>query len=81
MHPVSQVWEEITQIFGDMGFAVAEGPHIETDWYNFGALNIPDDHPARQEHDTFYFNPEAGRLAHGIAHPYLAGADPHHAEQ
>ena len=58
MHPVSQVWEEITQIFGDMGFAVAEGPHIETDWYNFGALNIPDDHPARQEHDTFYFNPK-----------------------
>ena len=58
VHPVSQVWEEITQIFGDMGFAVAEGPHIETDWYNFGALNIPDDHPARQEHDTFYFNPK-----------------------
>jgi phenylalanyl-tRNA synthetase alpha chain len=58
VHPVSQVWEEITQIFGDMGFSVAEGPHIETDWYNFGALNIPDDHPARQEHDTFYFNPK-----------------------
>ncbi len=58
MHPVSQVWEEVVQIFGDMGFAVAEGPHIETDWYNFGALNIPEDHPARQEHDTFYFNPK-----------------------
>ena len=57
IHPVSQVWEEVVQIFGDMGFAVAEGPHIETDWYNFGALNIPEDHPARQEHDTFYFNP------------------------
>ncbi len=64
VHPVSQVWEEITQIFGDMGFAVAEGPHIETDWYNFGALNIPDDHPARQEHDTFYFNskPDGSRM-------------------
>ncbi len=57
IHPVSQVWEEIVQVFGDLGFSVAEGPHIETDWYNFGALNIPDDHPARQEHDTFYFNP------------------------
>jgi phenylalanyl-tRNA synthetase alpha chain len=58
IHPVSQVWEEVVQIFADLGFAVAEGPHIETDWYNFGALNIPDDHPARQEHDTFYFNPK-----------------------
>ena len=57
IHPVSQVWEEVVQIFADLGFSVAEGPHIETDWYNFGALNIPDDHPARQEHDTFYFNP------------------------
>ena len=43
VHPVSQVWEEVVQIFGDMGFAVAEGPHIETDWYNFGALNIPEE--------------------------------------
>ena len=42
-----------------MGFSVAEGPHIETDWYNFGALNMPPEHPARQEHDTFYFNPKA----------------------
>jgi len=55
IHPVSQVWEEIVQIFADLGFSVAEGPHIDTDWYNFGALNIPDEHPARQEHDTFYF--------------------------
>lgn len=58
IHPVSQIWEEIVQIFGDLGFSVAEGPHIESDWYNFGALNIPDEHPARQEHDTFYFNPD-----------------------
>ena len=58
IHPVSQVWEEVVQIFADLGFSVAEGPHIETDWYNFGALNIPDDHPARQEHDTFYLNPK-----------------------
>ena len=59
VHPVTQVWEEVVAIFADMGFAVAEGPHIETDWYNFGALNIPEEHPARQEHDTFYFNPKA----------------------
>ena len=56
VHPVSQVWDEIVQIFGDLGFAVAEGPHIEDDFHNFGALNMPPEHPARQEHDTFYFN-------------------------
>jgi phenylalanyl-tRNA synthetase alpha chain len=60
VHPVTQVWEEVIAIFGDMGFSVAEGPHIETDWYNFGALNIPPEHPARQEHDTFYFHPRPG---------------------
>jgi phenylalanyl-tRNA synthetase alpha chain len=54
VHPVSQVWEECTAIFADMGFAVAEGPQVETDWYNFDALNIPDHHPARAEMDTFY---------------------------
>ncbi len=58
VHPVTQVWEEVIAIFGDMGFSVAEGPHIETDWYNFGALNMPPEHPARQEHDTFYFHPK-----------------------
>ena len=56
IHPVSQVWEEVVQIFGDLGFSVAEGPHIEDDFHNFDALNMPADHPARQEHDTFYFN-------------------------
>ena len=54
IHPVSQVMEEVTAIFADMGFAVAEGPQIETDWYNFDALNIPGHHPARAEMDTFY---------------------------
>jgi phenylalanyl-tRNA synthetase alpha chain len=54
IHPVSQVMEELTAVFGDMGFAVAEGPQIESDWYNFDALNIPPEHPARQEHDTFF---------------------------
>jgi phenylalanyl-tRNA synthetase alpha chain len=54
IHPVSQVTEEVTAIFADMGFAVAEGPQIESDWYNFDALNIAPEHPARQEHDTFF---------------------------
>ena len=66
------------QIFGDLGFAVAEGPHIEDDFHNFDALNMPPEHPARQEHDTFYFNDKARRLAHGAAHPHQPGADPHH---
>ena len=59
VHPVSQVWEEVVQIFGDLGFSVAEGPHIEDDFHNFDALNMPPEHPARQEHDTFYFNEKA----------------------
>ena len=54
IHPVSQVMDELTAIFAEMGFSVAEGPHIETDWYNFDALNIPAEHPARTEMDTFY---------------------------
>ena len=64
IHPVSQVWEEVVQIFGDLGFGVAEGPHIEDDFHNFTALNIPPEHPARQEHDTFYFNekPDGTRM-------------------
>lgn len=56
IHPISQVTEEVTAIFADMGFAVAEGPQIETDFYNFDALNIPPHHPARQEFDTFYMH-------------------------
>ena len=54
IHPISQTVDEIVAIFGEMGFVVAEGPHIEEDFYNFTALNIPPEHPARQEHDTFY---------------------------
>jgi phenylalanyl-tRNA synthetase alpha chain len=57
VHPVSQVTDELTAIFADMGFAVAEGPDIETDDYNFTMLNFPLSHPARDMHDTFYFNP------------------------
>jgi phenylalanyl-tRNA synthetase alpha chain len=59
IHPVSQVFDECVEIFADMGFGVAEGPDIETDEMNFAKLNIPPEHPARQEHDTFYFAPKA----------------------
>ena len=57
IHPISQVIDEITAIFGDLGFSVAEGPDIETDYYNFTALNFPEGHPAREMHDTFFFPP------------------------
>ncbi|MEJ8561673.1 phenylalanine--tRNA ligase subunit alpha [Yoonia sp. GPGPB17] len=60
VHPISQVTEEVTAIFADMGFAVAEGPQIESDWYNFDALNIPGHHPARAEMDTFYTHRKEG---------------------
>ena len=59
IHPVSQVFDQVAEIFGDMGFAIAEGPDIETDDFNFTKLNIPPEHPARQDHDTFYFHPKA----------------------
>ncbi|HWJ88770.1 MAG TPA: phenylalanine--tRNA ligase subunit alpha [Pelagibacterium sp.] len=59
VHPISQVIDEITAIFSDMGFAIAEGPDIETDYYNFTALNFPEGHPAREMHDTFFFEPDA----------------------
>jgi phenylalanyl-tRNA synthetase alpha chain len=59
IHPVSQVMDEVIAIFAEMGFSVAEGPDIETDFYNFSALNIPPEHPARQMHDTFYLRPRA----------------------
>ncbi|MEC9178198.1 MAG: phenylalanine--tRNA ligase subunit alpha, partial [Pseudomonadota bacterium] len=64
LHPISQVMEEIVTIFADMGFSVAEGPDVETDFHNFTALNIPESHPARQMHDTFYFeeNEDGERL-------------------
>ena len=58
VHPISQVVDELTTIFADMGFAVAEGPDIETDDYNFTMLNFPEGHPARDMHDTFFFNPK-----------------------
>ncbi|MGZ3259652.1 MAG: phenylalanine--tRNA ligase subunit alpha [Croceibacterium sp.] len=65
VHPVSQVMDELAEIFADMGFAVATGPEIEDDWHNFTALNMPESHPARAMHDTFYFpdaSLEGGRM-------------------
>ncbi len=56
IHPVSQVTDELIAIFADMGFALAEGPEVERDDYNFTRLNIPAEHPARQMHDTFYLS-------------------------
>ncbi|MAJ24310.1 MAG: phenylalanine--tRNA ligase subunit alpha [Rickettsiales bacterium] len=56
IHPISKTIDEIVSIMGSLGFNVEEGPHIEDDYYNFTALNIPEEHPARQEHDTFYLN-------------------------
>jgi phenylalanyl-tRNA synthetase alpha chain len=85
LHPVSRTMERIETIFASMGFDVADGPEIETDWFNFTALNTPPDHPARSMHDTFYV--EGGHLlrthsspmqvryarAHALKH---AGKDP-----
>jgi phenylalanyl-tRNA synthetase alpha chain len=56
IHPIMQVMEEVQAIFADMGFAIAEGPDVETDFNNFTALNFPEKHPARDMHDTFFFN-------------------------
>jgi phenylalanyl-tRNA synthetase alpha chain len=69
IHPISQTIDEIIAIFGEMGFVVAEGPHIEEDFYNFTALNIPPEHPARQEHDTFYLPQRAERRSNRAATP------------
>ncbi len=66
VHPVSQVMDELAEIFADLGFAVATGPEIEDDWHNFTALNIPEWHPARAMHDTFYFD-----RADANGHPML----------
>jgi phenylalanyl-tRNA synthetase alpha chain len=60
VHPVSQVMDELAEIFADLGFSVAEGPEIETQWYNFTALNMPENHPARAMQDTFYLEPKDG---------------------
>ena len=67
IHPISRTMEEMAAIFGAMGFEVSEGPDVESDWHNFGALNIPAHHPARADHDTFYLPP----VAPGLPPPVL----------
>jgi len=67
IHPVSQVMDELAEIFADLGFAVATGPEMETDWHNFSALNIPESHPARAMHDTFYLQQGLDAKAAGTA--------------
>ncbi len=75
IHPVSQVMDELAEVFADMGFSVATGPEIEDDWHNFTALNIPESHPARAMHDTFYFpgavhaDPATARAEDGSSQP------------
>ena len=64
IHPVSQVLDEISEIFGSLGYKISEGPDIETEHYNFNALNIPESHPARQMHDTFYLNSDNAKEKH-----------------
>lgn len=71
IHPVSQVFDEVCEIFADMGFAVAEGPDIESDDLNFTKLNIPEEHPARQEHDTFYMRAPEGTAEDGANAPRM----------
>ena len=81
VHPVSQVMDELAEIFADLGFSVAEGPEIETQWYNFTALNMPENHPARAMQDTFYLRAADARGGAARApHAHLAGADPRRRE-
>jgi phenylalanyl-tRNA synthetase alpha chain len=72
VHPVSQVMDELAEIFADLGFSVATGPEIEDDWRNFTALNIPESHPARAMHDTFYF-PGSRSAGEAALDPGFAG--------
>ncbi len=75
MHPISRIILEVTQIFERMGFSVAQGLEVETDYYNFQALNIPEDHPARDMQDTFWVSPGQN----SVTHTNVAYADPHDA--
>jgi phenylalanyl-tRNA synthetase alpha chain len=73
-HPVTMVIREIQEMFRELGFTVALGPEAETEWYNFGSLNFPSDHPAMDAHDTLYLGP--GSL---LRTPYVAGTGAHDA--
>ena len=80
VHPVSLTMERLEAIFGSMGFEVAQGPEIETDWYNFIALNTPEDHPARSMHDTFYIEGE-DKLAPNLLRTHTSPVQVRHALQ
>jgi phenylalanyl-tRNA synthetase alpha chain len=73
IHPISRTIEEMAAIFGAMGFAVAEGPDVETDWHNFAALNMPDHHPGRTEQDTFYLPPAEGSNVNRVLRTQTSG--------
>ena len=79
-HLIRQTFAEIERIFLAIGFKVVEGPEIETPYYNFEALNIPEHHPARDTMDTFYMETPPGSPLAPAAHAYLAHADSHHGE-
>ena len=78
-HPISWSASGVEDIFVAMGWEIAEGPEVESEWLNFDALNLGADHPARQMQDTFFVDPP--ELRPGAAHAHLAGAGPHHARQ
>ena len=75
IHPVSQVMDELAEIFADLGFAVATGPEIEDQWHNFTALNMPESHPARAMHDTFYVSPSPRSRGEGRGEGDAAASD------
>lgn len=62
LHPISQTIQKVSKIFVDMGFEIADGPHIEDQWHNFDALNVPKDHPARDMQDTFFIKGNSGKV-------------------
>ena len=81
-HLVTQAWERLEDVFIGLGFQVAEGPEVETDWHNFEALNMGEGHPARGEFDTLFVDhvtPDGTTGTHAAAHAHLARPDPHHA--
>jgi len=69
IHPVSQVIDEVTSIFSEIGFSVEEGPDVESEYYNFSALNTPENHPARDMHDTFYLDQSKDLLLRTLTSP------------
>ena len=77
-HIIRQTYEELERIFLSIGFSVVEGPEIETPYYNFEALNIPEHHPARDNMDTFYIEGTRGETSAADAH--FADANSHHGE-